>query len=320
MNKKIKSVDSFSKKVYKKKSLSKSRNVEYIDRDSKFNIDDGFSGGNYVRKHSVDAVVFRKKTSSLVNDRDYLDLDNDKKDNESTEVKKILNFGKFSWGIAMVFVMVVMGFVYKNFGQTAEASSDKIEISKEKKQQKQENIDKNVLNDKTQKQDKQNKENETKEVTYGKIPLPNDNKTQQQLEFEKKAKEMVKGYPIEKMLPYIFNQDIEVASYLIAIAKQESNWGKRKPVLNGKDCYNYWGYRAKREKMGSGGHTCFSSREDAVNTVGKRIHKLVYDYNKKTAKDMIIWKCGKSCSGHSSEGVNRWINTVSTYKKSLLDK
>ncbi len=131
------------------------------------------------------------------------------------------------------------------------------------------------------------------------------------------AEEMVEGYPIEKMLPYILQQDPEVAKYLIAIAKQESQWGKRVPVLNGQDCYNYWGYRGKRKLMGSGGHTCFNSRKDAVETVGKRIHELIYKYDRTTAKRLIVWKCGSTCEGHSQAGVDRWIGTVNSYYSKL---
>lgn len=130
---------------------------------------------------------------------------------------------------------------------------------------------------------------------------------------EELAYETVKGYPIEKMLPYILEQDPEVAKYLIAIAKQESQWGERVPVLNGQDCYNYWGYRGQRKLMGTGGHTCFNSREDAVKTVGKRLHTLIYENDRETANRLVVWKCGSTCSGHSQEGVDRWINVVKTY-------
>ncbi len=138
-------------------------------------------------------------------------------------------------------------------------------------------------------------------------------KVEEEYSLERRAREMVEGYPIEKMLPYILQQDPEVAKYLIAIAKQESQWGKRVPVLNGQDCYNYWGYRGKRRLMGSGGHTCFNSRKDAVETVGKRVHELIYKYNRTTAKRLIVWKCGSTCAGHSQAGVDRWIGTVDSY-------
>lgn len=136
----------------------------------------------------------------------------------------------------------------------------------------------------------------------------------------KEAKKMVNGYPIEKMLPYILQQDPEVAKYLIAIAKQESQWGKRVPKLDGKDCYNYWGYRAQRARMGTGGHTCFDSPQDAVETVGKRLHTLIYQNQRTTAKKLIVWKCGSTCEGHAADGVNRWIDVVSAYHGKLSKK
>ncbi|HDH07560.1 MAG TPA: hypothetical protein ENG89_00880, partial [Candidatus Moranbacteria bacterium] len=57
-------------------------------------------------------------------------------------------------------------------------------------------------------------------------------------ELEKEIKKMVEGYPIEKMVPYIVEKDKIVVAFLIGIAKKESNWGKRVPVLNEQDCYN----------------------------------------------------------------------------------
>lgn len=130
--------------------------------------------------------------------------------------------------------------------------------------------------------------------------------------YEAAVKEMVKGYPIERMLPYLFQKDPTVAAYYIAIAKVESNWGKRVPVLNGQDCYNYVGYRGQRKHMGSGGHTCFNSRKDAVDTISKRIDTLVNEYDRKTPAQMVVWKCGSSCAGHGSSA-QRWIDHVGGY-------
>ncbi len=133
---------------------------------------------------------------------------------------------------------------------------------------------------------------------------------------EELAYETVKGHPIEKMLPYILEQDPEVAKYFIAISKQESGFGEHVPVLNGQDCYNYLGYRGKRKLMGTGGHTCFNSRKDAVETISKRIKTLIYDQDQNTARKLVgTWKCGsKDCAGHSKESVDRWVGSVgSTY-------
>lgn len=131
---------------------------------------------------------------------------------------------------------------------------------------------------------------------------------------------MVKGYPIEQMVPYIVEWDPIVAAFLVSIAKKESAWGRHVPVLNGQDCYNYWGYRGIRDRMGTGGHTCFDSPKDAVDTVGKRIHDLVIKQNLNTPEKMIVWKCGSSCAGHSNYGVQKWISDVNLYFQKIVNK
>jgi len=136
-------------------------------------------------------------------------------------------------------------------------------------------------------------------------------------EYGQQIEELVKGYPIEDMLPYILEKDRIVAAFLIGIAKKESNWGKRVPVLDGQDCFNYWGYRGIRRLMGTGGHTCFNSRKDAVDSVALRIESLVYSSKIDTPEKMIIWKCGYSCDGHSRESVRKWIADVDMYFKDL---
>ncbi len=138
-------------------------------------------------------------------------------------------------------------------------------------------------------------------------------------EYQDKVREMVKGYPIEAMLPYIFEKDRLTASFLIGIAKKESNWGKRIPVLDGQDCFNYWGYRGVRRMMGSGGHTCFNSRKDAVDTVAVRLDKLINSEKLNTPEKLVVWKCGYSCAGHSRESVLKWISDVDMYFSRLND-
>lgn len=139
-------------------------------------------------------------------------------------------------------------------------------------------------------------------------------------EYKENVKKLVAGYPIEEMLPYIFEQDRIVVAFLIGIGKKESNWGKRVPVLNGQDCFNYWGYRGIRRMMGSGGHTCFNSRKDAVETVAKRLNTLINSQKLNTPEKMIIWKCGFSCAGHSRESVKKWISDVDRYFPELSDE
>ncbi|MDO9231174.1 MAG: hypothetical protein Q7U36_01685 [bacterium] len=130
---------------------------------------------------------------------------------------------------------------------------------------------------------------------------------------EKNIKSLVAGYPMEKMAPYISAKEKRTAAFLIGIAKKESNWGKYSPHLNGKDCYNYWGYRGKGENVTPSGYTCFDSPRQAVNVVGQRISDLINDSNLSTPEEMIVWKCGWNCAGHSDESVDKWIADVGIY-------
>ena len=139
-------------------------------------------------------------------------------------------------------------------------------------------------------------------------------------EYEENIRKMVAGYPIEEMLPYILEKDKITAAFLIGIAKKESNWGKRVPVLDGQDCYNYWGYRGVRRMMGTGGHTCFNSRQDAVDTVAKRLDKLIKSEQLNTPEKLVVWKCGFSCEGHSRESVKKWISDVDMYYSQFMEE
>lgn len=131
---------------------------------------------------------------------------------------------------------------------------------------------------------------------------------------KKQISGMVHGYPIEGMAKYIAKEDKTVAAYLVSIAKKESDWGKRVPVSDdGRDCYNYWGYRGQSDEMGTGGHTCFATPAEAVRTVAERIHALVYEYGRDKPAEMIVWKCGYTCDGHSPESVEKWKRDVAYY-------
>lgn len=135
---------------------------------------------------------------------------------------------------------------------------------------------------------------------------------------ENEISQMVEGYPIEKMMPYILKQNPKTAMFLVAIAKKESAWGKRKPVLDGEDCYNYWGFRLKTERMGSGGHTCFNSPKEAVETVAQRIDQLVEKEDIDTPSDMIVWKCGYACQDKPKTiSEKKWINDVDFYYSAM---
>ena len=138
--------------------------------------------------------------------------------------------------------------------------------------------------------------------------------------FSLEIKNMLKGYPIEQMTPYITKQDPRVAAYLVAIAKKESAWGEHHPVLNGQDCYNYWGFRLKTDRMGSGGHTCFDSPQQAVETVASRINELITNENISTPNEMIVWKCGYACQNQpKTPDEQKWISDVSMYYKPLIN-
>ena len=139
-------------------------------------------------------------------------------------------------------------------------------------------------------------------------------------ELEEKIMEMVAGTPMEKMAPYIARRDKIVAAFLVGIAKKESNYGRRVPVLNGQDCYNYWGYRGIRQRMGTGGHTCFDSPEDAVKTVGDRIERLVKS-GVDTPEEMVLWKCGSDCNATGGwVAAHKWIRDVDLYFSKMLEK
>lgn len=132
--------------------------------------------------------------------------------------------------------------------------------------------------------------------------------------------EVLKGHPMEVMADALALEDPTVASFMVGIAKQESNWGKRSPWKAGEDCYNYWGYKTSGSRGQALGHACFGSPEEAVQTVAKRIHYFVYDTGRTTASRLLVWKCGNSCAGHSPEGVARWVGTVDTYSQKVLNR
>lgn len=134
-------------------------------------------------------------------------------------------------------------------------------------------------------------------------------------QFETELRDMVSGYPIEEMIPFIAKQDRTVAAFLVGIAKKESDWGKHVPRgSRGEDCYNYWGYRGPGSLgVQSLGYGCFSSPEEAIQVVGGRIYELAIEDNRETPGEMVVWKCGSSCSGHSPQSVRKWISDVDVY-------
>ena len=128
---------------------------------------------------------------------------------------------------------------------------------------------------------------------------------------EKTILNLVSGHPIEAMALAISQQEKTVASFLVAIARKESSWGEHVPTKNGKDCYNYWGYKGG-ENPTEGGYSCFETPEQAVDIVGGRIKKLI-DQGIDTPEKMLVWKCGSTCAGQDQKDVRKWVADVSQY-------
>ena len=128
---------------------------------------------------------------------------------------------------------------------------------------------------------------------------------------EKNVLNLVSGHPIENMAEAISQQDKAVASFLVAIARKESSWGEHAPSKNGKDCYNYWGYKGTDNPTESG-YSCFDSPEQAVSVVGGRVKKLI-NQGIDTPEKMLVWKCGSTCAGQDQKDVRKWVADVSQY-------
>jgi len=133
---------------------------------------------------------------------------------------------------------------------------------------------------------------------------------------DEKMAGLVTGYPIVDMVPYISQRDQRVGHFLVAIAKKESDWGKHTPKKDGKECYNYWGYRGPENTTDSG-YSCFDSPGHAVEVVGNRIEKLV-NQNIDTPAKMVVWKCGSNCEAAGGQAAaDKWISDVATYVAKL---
>lgn len=133
---------------------------------------------------------------------------------------------------------------------------------------------------------------------------------------QKKYMALVVNYPIAAMVPYLDEINKDAAPFLIAIAKKESDWGNHAPQKNGRDCYNYWGYKGSYNPTVSG-YSCFDSPEQAVKTVGGRLDDLI-DKKINTPEKMVVWKCGPSCAGFPSQDVSGWIASVRMYWQKLI--
>jgi hypothetical protein len=216
-------------------------------------------------------------------------------------------FGQLSmvrlWNLSIVgsilFGMVMMTFIYRYLGQGAAAEQLRPVAA----------VEQQVI-----------QKSSDDGQTFADQVLAIENGKEQSL--EKEIREMTKGYPIEKMAPFIAKKDRTTAAFLVGIAKKESSWGEHHPVLNGQDCYNYWGYRGERQLMGTGGHTCFNSPKDAVDTVSKRLETLIEKYGNDTPAEMVEpWKCGYDCAATGGRAAaNKWVSDVMTPFEKLNDR
>lgn len=152
------------------------------------------------------------------------------------------------------------------------------------------------------------------DLVYGEDTLVSKSVT----DLENEIRAIVSGTPMEAMAPHIARFDREIAGLLVGIAKKESAWGKRVPLdAAGDDCFNYWGYKGAGARGVAMGHGCFGSPEEAVNMVGGRLVELASLRQTSEPKNMIIWKCGSSCAGHSPESVRKWIADVDLYYRKI---
>lgn len=148
-------------------------------------------------------------------------------------------------------------------------------------------------------------------ASYNKADKKSENKNKQ----EEIYANLIEGYPLAEMTSEIAEQDKLVATFLIAIAKKESDWGKHSPKKNGVDCYNYWGYRGGYNATASG-YSCFDDPGQAIAVVGGRIKDLI-DQGINTPEKMIVWKCGRDCSWDNPTAVRKWVSDVSAYYHKL---
>jgi hypothetical protein len=137
-----------------------------------------------------------------------------------------------------------------------------------------------------------------------------------QFVIKKNIEKLVGNKPMKNMVSEISSRNPKTASYLVAIAKHESNLGKFSPKKDGKDCFNYWGFRGTYNRTDSG-YSCFDSPEQAVLVVGDRIQGLTEIENITTPEEMLVWKCGVSCASHDPGDVMRWKRDVDFYYKKI---
>lgn len=220
------------------------------------------------------------------------------------------------WNVSLVgsliFGMFLMTMIYRYLGPGAQAKVDaekeQAEIARMVEQQE----DLKVLQTKLaqEKADQQAEAQKRKEQAI----------KQRQEQFEDKIRALVGDHPIKQMAPYMAKEaDPLVVAFYLGIARQESSWGEHVPVHNGKDCYNYVGFRMKTKTLGSGGHSCFATPEEGYNATVKRIKDLIYNEKMTTAKKMVSpWKCGYRPDLDDKKSVQRWVDSVDSIVKEVL--
>ncbi len=134
--------------------------------------------------------------------------------------------------------------------------------------------------------------------------------------FAQKIYEIVGETPIKEMVPFISLRDEKVAAFLVGIAKKESSFGLASPSKDGKDCYNYWGYKGEGGRGTGMGYACFTNAEEAIKIVGDRIEVLVNKQRNTPERMVDTWKCGKSCQG--DPGASGWVKTVALYFEKIV--
>lgn len=149
---------------------------------------------------------------------------------------------------------------------------------------------------------------------------PKEGESEEDFRFRLFLKRMLRGEPIETMVPFIAKRDRETAAFLVAIARKESSWGEHAPSKDGIDCFNYWGYKGTGSRGVGMGHACFGSPEEAVEIVGNRITTLVHEKKLNSPERLIVWKCGRSCEGHDPASVAKWISDVRFIYTRVLPK
>ncbi len=208
---------------------------------------------------------------------------------------------------SLIFGMFLMTMIYRYLGPGAQAKMQEVKDRAETEQIVKKQEEQKVLGESIAKA-----EADKKALVDAEKKTAQDAILKKQKEFGDKILDLVGNHPIKKMVPYMTKEDPLVVAFFIAIARQESSWGEHVPLNDsGDDCYNYVGFRLKTPKMGTNGHSCFSSPQEGFERTVKRIKDLIYNENMTTAQKMVSpWKCGYRPDLDNKEAVQRWVNNV----------